>query len=86
MSLGFQKDFAKNNLTPKYIQSDSLVKIDGTIGLIVSEHLDLVIANCTGFHSSKLITQFHADRQGWLEKSVGCNKNKSYGIWENRNP
>ena len=68
MSLGFGKDFDKNNLTPKSIQSDSLVKIDETTGLIVSEHLDLVIANCTGCHSSKLITQFHTDRQGWLEK------------------
>jgi hypothetical protein len=68
MSLGFQKDFDKNNLTPKSIQSDSLVKIDESTGLIVSEHLDLVIANCTGCHSSKLITQFHTDRQGWLEK------------------
>jgi hypothetical protein len=68
MSLGFQKDFDKNNLTTKSIQSDSLVKIDETTGLIVSEHLNLVIANCTGCHSSKLITQFHTDRQGWLEK------------------
>ncbi len=68
MSLGFQKDFDKINLTPKPIQSDSLVKIDESTGLIVSEHLNLVIANCTGCHSSKLITQFHTDRQGWLEK------------------
>jgi hypothetical protein len=68
MSLGFQKDINKNNLTPKSIQSDSLVKIDESTGLIVSEHLNLVIANCTGCHSSKLITQFHTDRQGWLEK------------------
>jgi hypothetical protein len=68
MSLGFGKDFDKNNLTPKSIQSDSLVKIDESTGLVVSEHLNLVVANCTGCHSSKLITQFHTDRQGWLEK------------------
>ena len=68
MSLGFQKDFDKNNFNSKSIQSDSLLKIDESTGLIISEHLDLVIANCTGCHSSKLITQFHTDRQGWLEK------------------
>ena len=68
MSLGFGKDFDKTNLTPKSVKSDSLIKIDESTGLIVSEHLNLVITNCTGCHSSKLITQFHTDRQGWLEK------------------
>jgi hypothetical protein len=68
MSLGFGKDFEKPRFSIKSIQSDTLIKIDETTGLIVSEHLDLVIANCTGCHSSKLITQFHTDRQGWLEK------------------
>lgn len=43
-------------------------KYDETTGLVVSEGLNLVIANCTACHSSKLITQFHTDRQGWLEK------------------
>lgn len=68
MSLGFRKDFDKSNLNSKFIKSDTLIKIDESTGLIVSQHLDLVIANCTGCHSSKLITQFHTDRQGWLEK------------------
>jgi hypothetical protein len=68
MSLGFGKDFEKSKFTPKSVTSDSLVKIDESTGLVVSEHLNLVIANCTGCHSSKLITQFHTDRQGWLEK------------------
>ena len=44
------------------------IKYDETTGLVVSEGLNLVIANCTACHSSKLITQFHTDRQGWLEK------------------
>ena len=43
-------------------------KYDETTGLVVSEGLNLVIAHCTACHSSKLITQFHTDRQGWLEK------------------
>lgn len=68
MSLGFRKDIEKSNLNSKSIKSDTLIKYDESTGLVVSEHLDLVIANCTGCHSSKLITQFHTDRQGWLEK------------------
>ena len=44
------------------------IKYDETTGLVVSEGLNLVIAHCTACHSSKLITQFHTDRQGWLEK------------------
>ncbi len=47
--------------------SDS-TKIDPNTGLIVGQGLDLVTAHCTGCHSSKLITQFHTDRQGWLDK------------------
>lgn len=35
-------------------------------GLIQGEHLELVIANCTGCHSSKLITQNRATKEGWV--------------------
>ena len=48
--------------------SDSTIVLDKATGLVVSEGLDLVTAHCTGCHSSKLITQFHTDRKGWLEK------------------
>jgi hypothetical protein len=76
MSLGFgkmdtQKPSSQRTISVNIshnLQSDTLVKYDESTGLVVSEHLDLVIANCTGCHSSKLITQFHTDRQGWLEK------------------
>ncbi len=50
------------------IQADSTIKIDNNTGLIIAEGLDLVTAHCTGCHSSKLITQFHTDKKGWLEK------------------
>ncbi len=68
VSLSFAKDLEKSYPTSQFIQSDTLIKVDESTGLIVSEYLNLVIANCTGCHSSKLITQFHTDRQGWLEK------------------
>lgn len=55
------------NETP-LIQADSTIKIDNNTGLIIAEGLDLVTAHCTGCHSSKLITQFHTDKKGWLEK------------------
>lgn len=55
------------NETP-LIQADSTIKIDSNTGLIIAEGLDLVTAHCTGCHSSKLITQFHTDKKGWLEK------------------
>lgn len=64
----FKTTASVNFLIHKTIQTDSVVKYDESTGLIVSQHLNLVIANCTGCHSSKLITQFHTDRQGWLEK------------------
>lgn len=68
MSLGFEKMDTRKASFEKSVKSDTLIKVDENTGLIISEHLDLVIANCTGCHSSKLITQFHTDRQGWLEK------------------
>ena len=36
-------------------------------GLIESEHIDLVIANCTGCHSANMITQNRATRNGWKD-------------------
>ena len=68
MSLGFRKTDTVNFRMSHNIQSDTLIKYDETTGLVIDKHLDLVVAHCTGCHSSKLITQFHTDRQGWLEK------------------
>lgn len=68
MSMGLkQENYQVNNLVNSS-SPDSTFMYDEATGLVVSEHLNLVIANCTGCHSSKLITQFHTDRQGWLEK------------------
>ncbi|MBC7406761.1 MAG: hypothetical protein H7339_00065 [Arcicella sp.] len=61
-----QEKYKPINVTNKTLADT--IKYDETTGLVVSEGLNLVIANCTACHSSKLITQFHTDRQGWLEK------------------
>jgi hypothetical protein len=68
MSMGLKQENYQVNNSKNTAFTDSTIKYDETTGLVVSEHLNLVIANCTGCHSSKLITQFHTDRQGWLEK------------------
>lgn len=47
------------------IEADSL---DAATGLKIAPGLDLVKIHCTGCHSTKLITQFKATRQGWLDR------------------
>lgn len=61
-----RREKIENEIT--LIQADSTIKIDSNTGLIIAEGLDLVTAHCTGCHSSKLISQFHTDKKGWLEK------------------
>lgn len=67
VSAGLKQENLSNKIALKVALTDS-VKIDKATGLIVDKGLDLVTAHCTGCHSSKLITQFHTDRAGWLEK------------------
>ena len=68
MSMGLKQENRQANRVINNAVSDSTIKYDEATGLVVSEHLNLVITHCTACHSSKLITQFHTDRQGWLEK------------------
>ncbi len=35
------------------------------MGFTDDQHVDLVIVNCTGCHSSKLVTQNRATKEGW---------------------
>lgn len=67
ISAGLKQESLSNKNVSKVAFTDS-VKIDKATGLIVDKGLDMVTAHCTGCHSSKLITQFHTDRAGWLEK------------------
>ncbi len=43
-------------------------QLDPTTGFIIADGLDMVRAHCTGCHSSKLVTQYGASRDGWLAK------------------
>ena len=42
--------------------------LDAATGLKIAPGLDLVKIHCTGCHSTRLITQFRATRQGWLDR------------------
>ena len=49
-------------------KTDSTLRIDRATGLAVAPGFELVKANCTACHSSKIILQTRASRQGWLDK------------------
>lgn len=68
ISAGLKQENFSSKKSFARMKADSTVKIDKATGLIVDKGLDMVTAHCTGCHSSKLITQFHTDRAGWLEK------------------
>ena len=53
---------------------------DEETGLIVSNGLELVKANCTNCHSSALIIQNRFTREGWHEKIVWMQETQ--GLWE----
>ncbi|MDF9798457.1 hypothetical protein OKW21_003720 [Catalinimonas alkaloidigena] len=58
-------------------QADS---IDQATGLVVDEALPLVIGNCTGCHSAKLITQNRASREGWKSMIVWMQETQK--LWD----
>jgi hypothetical protein len=49
-------------------RKDSVFKYDENTGLIIAPNYLLVVGNCTGCHSSKLIIQYGTDRTNWLAK------------------
>ncbi|MEK6478230.1 hypothetical protein WJR50_11865 [Catalinimonas sp. 4WD22] len=58
-------------------QADS---IDQATGLVVDESLPLVVGNCTGCHSAKLITQNRASREGWKSMIVWMQETQK--LWD----
>ncbi|CAH0996503.1 hypothetical protein EMA8858_02635 [Emticicia aquatica] len=68
ISASLKEEHSSLKSNEKIAVTDSTIHIDKATGLVVDKGLDVVTAHCTGCHSSKLITQFHTDRAGWLEK------------------
>jgi len=64
-------DTSKRELnSEESVDSVSIVHMpamDSTSGLVIDEGMELVKANCTACHSSKLIIQNRASREGWLD-------------------
>ncbi len=50
------------------IKKDTVLKAEPNTGLVMGENYELVIAHCTACHSSKIILQYGASRETWLEK------------------
>ena len=59
--------------------TDTLKK-DKETGLVSDGHLDLVKAQCTGCHSSKLIVQNRFTRDGWKQKIRWMQAN--HNLWD----
>jgi len=61
------------------ISSDTTKK-DPETGLIVDENLYMVKAQCTGCHSTKLISANHFTRDGWKQKIRWMQAN--HNLWD----
>lgn len=48
--------------------ADTVYKIEPNTGLIMAPNYELVMAHCTACHSSRIILQYGANRETWLEK------------------
>ena len=53
-------------VTPQLVRASEL-ELDPETGFVVAPGFELVEANCTACHSSRLTLQMRADRDGWLE-------------------
>ena len=78
-SLNFKEQNEKNTKPNRGMAADTL-KTDPTTGLKIDKGVMTVTAHCTGCHSSKLITNFHSDRNGWLEKIRWMQKTQK--LWQ----
>lgn len=50
------------------VMQDSVMQLDSATGLKIAPGLDIVRAQCTGCHSSRMIIQYRATRDGWKER------------------
>lgn len=65
MNMEFQRKAEKNGLTTV---QDSTPTLDSATGLKIAPGFDMVRAQCTACHSSRLILQYRATREGWKER------------------
>jgi len=70
------KDVSIDQIEKMAAQNDALI-VDG---LVKNKGYDIVKANCTACHSSKLVTQNRATREGW--KSMIRWMQETQNLWE----
>jgi hypothetical protein len=59
---------------------DTTRGIDTATGFVIADGIDLMRAHCTGCHSSKIITQYRASREVWLDKIRWMQKTQN--LWD----
>jgi hypothetical protein len=65
VAMSFKNEEMSNDSPKK--QNDTL-KTDSASGFIIAPNYELVVAHCTGCHSSKVVMQYNGNRQDWLTK------------------
>ena len=73
------KSMESQNPTQAMIATDTLKK-DPNTGFILDQHYELLIAHCTACHEAKVVTNFKANREGWLEKIRWMQKTQK--LWD----
>lgn len=48
--------------------ADTVYRTEPNTGLVMAPNYELVMAHCTACHSSRIILQYGANRETWLEK------------------
>lgn len=54
--------------TITHAAADTVYKTEPNTGLVMAPNYELVMAHCTACHSSRIILQYGANRETWLEK------------------
>lgn len=65
-------------------EAQEALPVDPQSGLIVAEHWELVLANCSGCHSTRLVTQNHMSAANWINTIRWMqDKHKLWDLGEN---
>ncbi|MCF2444279.1 hypothetical protein L0657_09955 [Dyadobacter sp. CY345] len=75
---GISSDELPSISTTRFLSDTT--KLDKETGLVVDENLYMVKAQCTGCHSTKLISANHFTRDGWKQKIRWMQAN--HNLWD----
>jgi hypothetical protein len=69
-----------NGTLKQAIALSDTTKKDPSNGFIIDQNYELLIAHCTACHEAKVVTNFKANREGWLEKIRWMQKTQK--LWD----